>query len=341
MRRLAALLALLSLPALAQPEVFFGDGRPPVFKEHETDRRFTRSRLNQLLVSGPRDDACLQLTGAMLTVLAELGPSIHERDENFTVDPALLQAFQAQVATPAFPAVAYLQTMVRRVMIDRKLPAAWLETAERINPTVRIIDTAKLRFLSDGVRPIDSLYFTLEALKARYELEVNRATTATRDTALLAFRDAYLDRDVAWGNFQLVDLGPAKRKKKKKGEEPDDATWATLELIVPRTSDSELQLFKPKEKTKPIRVRARLAEDQYVDLHRYPKGKRVLVRGRLWEFNLDLTELELRDALVFEDRDWSAGATLASPEVIARCPAAVNELQGLSPVHPGGFGQRR
>lgn len=336
--RLAALIAVLSVPALAQPEAFFGDGKPPVFKEHETDRRFTRSRVNKLLSSGTRDEACLQLAGALFTAVGEIAPTIHKRDENFTLDPALLQAIQTQVTTPGFPAVAYLQTMIRRVMIDRKLPAEWLETAESINPTVRIIDTAKLRFLSDGVRPIDSLYFTVEALKARYELEVNRATSAARDTALLAFRDAYLDRDVAWGNFQLVDLGVP--KKRKKGEEADDATWVTLELIVPRASDSELQLFMPKTKTRPIRVRARLAEDQYVDLYKYPKGKRVLVRGRLWDFNADLTDLELRDALVFEDRDWSAGAVLANPEVIARCPAAVNELTGLAPVQPGGFGQR-
>ena len=32
----------------------------------------------------------------------------------------------------------------------------------------------------------------------------------------------------------------------------------------------------------------------------------------------DITHLELRDAVVFEDRDWSKGAMLADPAAVAR-----------------------
>lgn len=338
MRALTGILLLaLSTPAAAQPEVFFGSGKPPVFREQETDRRFYKSRLNKLLVNGTDNAACLQLIGAMLTVTAEIGPALHKRDENFTVDPMLLQAFNAQVNTPRFPATAYLATMIRRVLIDEKVPAAWLETAERINPTVRIIDIAKLRFMADGVQPIDSMYFTLAALKARHELEVKRATSAAQDTAHLAFRDGYLDREVAWGNFQLLDVGPEKQKGRKRAV-ADDTIVARLELIETRASDSQLQLFMPKIKTPTIRVNARLADRQYVDLYKFPKGKRVLVRGRLWDMNKDLTQFQIRDALIFEDRDWALGALLADPVAISQCPAAVNELTGVAPIQPGGFG---
>ena len=68
-----------------------------------------------------------------------------------------------------------------------------------------------------------------------------------------------------------------------------------------------------------------------------PKGKRVMVRGRLWDVNKDLTQFQVRDAMIFEDRDWALGAMLADPNVISQCPAAVNELTGVAPDQPGGF----
>jgi hypothetical protein len=52
--------------------------------------------------------------------------------------------------------------------------------------------------------------------------------------------------------------------------------------------------------------------------------------------NRDVTEVEVRDAVLFEDRDWY-GAVLADPNVIATCPAAINELTGIAPTQPGGF----
>ena len=44
---LALALGLLSLPASAQ---LFNPGNPPVFKEEELDRRFTKSKLHQTLL---------------------------------------------------------------------------------------------------------------------------------------------------------------------------------------------------------------------------------------------------------------------------------------------------
>lgn len=334
---LAAVLMFAAPAALAQADQIFGSGKRPIFREQEPDRRFLRSRLNKLLRQGPKDGPCLQLSGAMLAALAEVAPALHKRDENFQLDPHLMAAVNQQLNTPTYPGTSYLAAMVRRVWIDGKLPREWLETAERINPTVRIIDVSKLRFLSEGVKPIDSMYLTLDLLKQRYEIEVSRATSAARDTALLAFRDAYLDRDVAWGNFQLLDIGP---RKDARGRPIDDgSTVATLELIERKASDHELQIFMPKIKTKPLRVTAGLSDRQFVDVHKFPKGKRVLVRGRFYELNKDLSHLELRDVLIFEDRDWSSGALLADPAVYSACPAAINELTGVAPHQPGAFGQ--
>jgi hypothetical protein len=90
-----------------------------------------------------------------------------------------------------------------------------------------------------------------------------------------------------------------------------------------------------------VQVTARLQDKQYLDLSRVPKGSRMLVRGRLWDFKKAVTEVELRDVLLFQDRDWAQGALLANPEVISACPFAVNELTGAAPSQPGGFGQRR
>ena len=66
---------------------------------------------------------------------------------------------------------------------------------------------------------------------------------------------------------------------------------------------------------------------------------RLMVRGRFWEFKKALTELELREALIFQDRDWTQGNTLVDPASVARCPFAVNDLMGSSPSQSGAFGK--
>ena len=63
----------------------------------------------------------------------------------------------------------------------------------------------------------------------------------------------------------------------------------------------------------------------------------MLVRGRLWDLNQGVTKVELREALLFLDPDWSQGATLALPGAVEGCSLAVNDLTGLAPQQPAGF----
>mgnify|MGYP000399682798 CR=1 FL=1 len=86
----------------------------------------------------------------------------------------------------------------------------------------------------------------------------------------------------------------------------------------------------------PVKIIAKLAPKQFSDLEKAARGQRMMVRGQFWEMNRDVTEVEVRDAVLFEDRDWY-GAMLADPNVIAACPAAINELTGVGPAQPGGF----
>jgi hypothetical protein len=287
------------------------------------------------------------VVGGLFTVLAEVAPTLHKRDADFTVDNGLLQALATQLSSPRFPGPAYLTAMVRRVQIEKRLPQEWLDTAARVNARVQIIDTAKLRFLADGVQPIDSFAFTLAALRQAHDIEVQRATKVAT-TNEVEFKDRYLDREVAWNGLMLMDVGPEKKGKKKSYD--DGTIVARMELIPPKDDgnpfhfqiDAERMLKGPPKKVI-IRVNARLADKQYIDLYKLPKKTRVMVRGRLWGMNKNVTEMELRDAVLFIDRDWSEGAVLADPNAVAQCPAAINELTGTASgaMQPGGFGQRK
>ena len=328
-------------PALAQKELFFGSGKAPLFREEDMDRRFAKSKVYRALMQGTEDPNCVQLLGGLLTALAEIGPTLHKRDENFSMDPILLQALSAQLVSPRFPGNAYLTAMVRRVLIDRKLPDEWLATAEAINPTVQIIDMGKLRYMNEGIQFIDSLYFTLPALRDRYDIEVQRATSAVTSDVAGDFRDAYLDRDVAWGGANMIDAGLAKPVVKK-GKKPAPASvepeqvMAILQWNPPQPTQTQIIIYAAKP-VPPVKIIARLLPKQYLDLTKVPKGKRMLVKGRFWEMNRSVTEVEVRDALLFEDRDWSRGALLADPAAVAACPFAVNDLTGVAPKQPGGF----
>lgn len=338
MRPVALLLALLlAPPALAQRELFFGNGKPPVFKENDVDRKFLRSKLARALSQGTQSPDCVQLLGGLFTALGEVAPYLHKKDENFMLDPYVLNAVQTQLSNERFPGTAYLLSMVRRVLIDRRLPDEWLATAEAINPTVGIIDLGKLRMLNEGVRPVDGFAFSLLALRDRYAMEVLRANSAVTTDVAGAFRDTYLDRDVAWGGAVLVDVGVVTPKglKKKKPTEIEEL-GAVLVWEPPDPNAGQLQLFK-KEKVIPVKLIVRLAPKQYLDLERVPRGKRLIVKGRFWEMNKTVTEVEVRDALLLEDRDFSQGVLLADPAAVWRCPLAVNEITGIAPQQPGGF----
>ncbi|MBN1207550.1 MAG: hypothetical protein JXB05_21960 [Myxococcaceae bacterium] len=341
---LALALGLLSLPASAQ---LFSPGAPPVFKEEDLDRRFAKSKVHAVLLKGTHDPNCVQVVGGLLTLLGETAPYFHKRDENFYLDPALIQALNLQLSNARFPGTTYFVSMVRRVLIDRKLSQEWLGTATALSPYYPVMDLSKLRFLAEGVKPVDSFLLTLPVLRERYTVEVVKANSAAASTAEGMFRDAYIDRDVVFGGLEFIDAAMEKKKKPKKRrgvpvEEEPPAMIARLVWYPPDPNAGRINPFGiPTQKPKGVNVTARLAEKQFLNIDQVPKGSRMLVRGRLWEYKKGITQVEVRDALLFEDRDWSQGALLADPNATAACPVAFNDLTGIAPTQPGGFGQRR
>ena len=246
---LALFLGLISLPAAAQPETLFGSGTDvPVIKEEDFDRRFLKTGLYQALSRGTNDANCAQLLGGMLTLLAETAPLIHKRDENFYLDPGLIQALNTQLTNPRFQANAYMVAMVRRVLIDHKLSPDWFKTASDLGPLVGTIDVGKLRFISEGLDPIDSFFATLPVLRDRYDIEVRRANTTAARSAEKMFRESYVDRTVAFGGVEMIDVRveqPKKPKKRKKNDppvEPEPPTAvAQLVWLPPDASAGEAQ----------------------------------------------------------------------------------------------------
>jgi hypothetical protein len=354
MGRIALFLVLVSAPALAQKEKFFGNGKPIVFREEGRDRQFAKTKFAKALATGTDNPACVQLLGGMLTVLAEIAPTLHAKDANFSIDPALLNAVQLQlgtvngvaqvgydtVRTPAWPALDYLQGMVRRVLIDKRLPDEWLATAEAINETVEIIDIGKLKMINEKLALVDSGYFTLQALRDRYEIEVIRANSAVTTDVNAAFRDAYLDREIAWGNVTLLDTGVKAQKRFAKGKKLQPSMQqlgAVLLYVPPDPMAGQIQYQQKYKPPPPVTLFVHLQPRQFIDLEKVPIGKRMLVKGRFWEMNQSVTEVEIKEALLFEDRDFSAGVVLADPNAVMQCPLAVNDLTGVAPSQPGGF----
>jgi hypothetical protein len=322
MRLLAVALVAWLLPLVAQGQAsqLFGPGQPVVYHEEKLDRQFLRTRLAHALAEGSPDPNCLPLLGGMFTLLGEAAPRLHRRDQNFYLEPPLVQALTTQLS-PGFPASTYFAEMVRRVLIDGQMPAEWLKVAQAVTASYALVDLAKLRYLADGPKLIDSLYVTLPLLVERHRVEVEQANASVADTAEQSFREAYLDHEVTFGGLTLVNLYPGKHGA---------AAEAVLELTPPRPTNP----FLSPPNIPARRVKARLTARQYTDLPHVPRGTRMMVRGRLHDFDARMTRFELRDALLFEDRDFSRGVVLADPNVVARCPLARNDLD---PTQAGGF----
>ncbi|MFN7132614.1 MAG: hypothetical protein ACK4N5_11075 [Myxococcales bacterium] len=336
---------LVTLPALAADVELFGSGKPPTWSESKIDKRFAKTRIAQALENPPTDRACAKVVGTLLTAFAEGAPYFHKKDQTFYLDPTLVGWFQEQLTTDRFPALAYLQMMVRRAMIEGKAPEAWLKTAKTLKARSGApIDLERLSYAADGVQLIDSFLFTLPMLQHRYQNEILLATSAGAATAQERFENQYLDRDVAWSGLLLADVvkvTPEKPKKGKKGkaepppEEPQEtAYWATL--LLPTQSPAMHPLFRAPPAT-PIVVRVKLQPEQYVDVKKAVKATRYMTVGRLWAIRPGdgevsspvIADLELRDGLLFRDRDWSSAAELASlatMEDVMGCPLAVNDL---------------
>lgn len=345
MRSTFTLLVLLAAqPALAQKDELFGTGKAPNYREETLDRRFLKSKLAQMLASGTDEPGCVQLLGGLFVALGELAPMLHKRDENFTLPSGLQESVQAQLTTPEFPALAYLVAMVRKVMIDRRLPDEWLATAEGINKKVRIIDLAKLRMLNEQILLADSAYFSIPVLRERYQLEVLGANSAVTTDVVSNFRDTYLDRDIVWGGATLLDIGVNQPKGKNKKKRYSQAEAEELVAVLQWTphdpnkaSSINLLTGAPKKPVDTLLIYVRLQAKQYSDIEKLRRGQRVLIKGRFWEMNAALTEIEVREGLVFDERDWTE-AVLGRPEDVSTCKGAINELTGTAPAQPGGFG---
>jgi hypothetical protein len=343
MRRLTlVVLCTFALPSFADAkEELFGTGKPPNFRAEALDRKFAKSKFAKMLNTGTNDPACVQLLGGLFVALAEIAPRLHKRDENFWLDPALVAAVNEQLTTPRFPAMAYLVQMVRRIMIDHRLPDEWLATATALNKVVKIIDLPKLKLINEQVQLIDSVYFSIPLMRQRYLVEALSANSAVTTDVVQTFKDTYLDRDVAWGGAQLIDIGvnQPKGKKRRFADAAPEELVAVVQWVPPDPRKVELDLLsKAPTKVDPVIIYARLQPKQYTDLEKLFRNQRVMLKGRLWEMTRNGLEIELREALVFGDLDWSQGVTLANPAEIAGCPVAINELTGLAPAQLGGFG---
>lgn len=344
MRRvLAAVMVLLALPALAQREEIFGSGKPPNFREETMDRRFAKSKFAKAIAAGTvlENPGCVQLYGGMFIALAEIAPLLHKRDEVFTLDPMLQQAVQTQLSLPNFPAMAYLVAMVRRVMIDKRMPDEWLTLATDLNKQVKIIDLPKLKMINEQVQLCDSAYYSLPLLKQRYEIEALNATSAVTTDVVATFRDTYLDRDISWGGARLVEIGvnqPKGKKKKRYRDAEAEELVAVLQWEPPDPRRTMVDLLaKAPVKIPPVFIYVRMQSKQFADIEKFHRGQRVLVKGRFWEMNKTVTEFEVRDGLLFNDTDWSGGVLIGRPEDIATCPVTINDLTGTAPSQPGGF----
>lgn len=339
----ALLVLLVALPAFAQKEEIFGTGKAPKFREEKMDSKFVKSKFSKMLVTGTQDPGCVQLLGGLFVALAEIAPVIHKRDENFTLPPELQEAVQTQLSTPGFPAIAYLVAMVRKIMIVGRLPDEWLATAVALNKTVKLIDLAKLKLVNEQITAVDSAYFTIPMLRERYAEEALNANSAVTTDVVAAFHDAYIDRQIAWGGATLIDIGinqPKGKKQKKKlyRDAAAEELVAVLQWIPqdPRMNQVNLLAQAP-VKVDPVLIYVRLASKQYADIEKFHRGQRVLIKGKFWEMNKSATELEIRDGLLFGDRDWSSGVLLGRPQDVATCPVAINELTGTAAQQPGGF----
>src|SRR5262245_22772459 len=103
-------LALFSFAAApsALPQDFFREGAPVVFREELDDRRFLKTAFHRALLQGTTDPACARVLSTLLLALGEVGPRLHRRDDNFYLDPTLVQLLASSATTERFPALTYL-----------------------------------------------------------------------------------------------------------------------------------------------------------------------------------------------------------------------------------------
>lgn len=314
-------------------QMIFNGGQKVQYRVREQDRRFDRSDIAKALDTGTDDPACAQVLTGLLAALANAGPLLQSRDARFILDPnpIMVAALQRQLMSRRFPGNAYLAAMVRRVMIDGKLPDKWFATAKKLDPRGEIIDLSRLKFLAQGFTPIDSIYFSFPVLLQRYQAEVKSATTAASGTAMQRFRDTYLDHTVAWGGLTVVDIRPEEHH----GHDSEGGMVARLELRpAPKHQTTvAIPFLRRKRGPKPYHFTVHLQPYQLVTLSDLGKGQKVLVRGRLFDFNSRMTHFVIRDALLFPEP--SPPIRLADPRAVAKCSIATDELNGVDQAGTG------
>ncbi|MGI5861843.1 MAG: hypothetical protein ACOX6T_07255 [Myxococcales bacterium] len=342
-----ALAALLALPLAVRsesPDLFAK--KPHRWRTEDLDKRFLKTRIAKALQEPPADPACARVVASLLMAFSEAAPYFHKKDENFF----LFQTIIAPIATEDFPAEAYLRHMVRRAMLDKKAPEAWLKTAKVLRERHKApIDLARLAYAVDGPMLIDSVYFSLAVFLERYQAEVALAPSLAQASAQQRFRDQYLDRDLTWGGLVLADIHKEDRPKKRKGKaaldaEEDEGPSYIATLVVPVAAPVSHPIFKA-PKQEPIRVRVKLMLQQYFDLTKAVVSSPYIVRGRLWDFKVGdgapgtpPLEFEIRDGLLFEDRDWSRYAGFAQPGDAEACALCINDLSPLGLKQKQGVG---
>jgi hypothetical protein len=346
-----ALLLVLSAAARAQAQLvdpeLFGDGKPPVFRQEDTDRRFLKTGINAALSAPPKDPACRRVLATLLVAYSDALVYLHRKDQNFYVDPTLLQTFNRGIVTSDFPATAYLAAMIRRTLIEKKVPEGWVQTAETLRGELQApIAVARMKLDADAVQTIDSFSFTIPALLDRYAREVKLAPSVSVDAAEDKFRDKYMDRDIAWGGLVLHDVaqqappepprgkkGKGKGKGKKKPPPPEVETeaqelptWAVVGFVVGKAQEAIPGLPGSGHAAPQLEIRARLKDGAPLEVGKLTRGERVLIKGHLWDVATNLGYVEVRDATLLPDPDWSSWAGLASPRDVAACNLAVNDL---------------
>jgi len=347
---LALCLALLANGArAAEPEPFAS--KPHVWREDEKDKRFWNTRLAKVLSLAPTNAACERVAASYLMALAEAAPFFHKKDDRLVI----FEGMVAPLESPQFAARDFLVHLLHRVAIDGKAPEAWLATARKLKERIKApIDLARLAYAVDGIQPVDSVELSLAALLSRYEAEVHLAPSLAQASALERFEDRYLDRDVVWSGLMLADIRKEEPKKGAKrasagGEAARPAYLATF--LVPLRSSSESESDAPPffqaPKPPPIRLRARLATEQYLDIKATVRSARYVVHGRLWGFKagggkagVPSFDIDLREAFLFDDRDWSHYEGFASAEDAAACDACRNDLSPLGLKEAQGVGNR-
>lgn len=343
--RTAALLLVLALASTAKAQLvdpeLFGDGKPPVFRQEDTDRRFLKTGINAGLAQPPKEPACRRVLATLLVAYSDALVYLHRKDQNFYVDPQLLQTFNRSLVTHDFPATAYLAAMIRRTLIEKKVPEGWLQTAEALRSELQApIAVARMKLDAEGLQTIDSFSFTVPALLDRYAKEVKLAPSVAVDAAEDKFRDKYMDRDVAWGGLVLHDVAqqaPAEPPKGKKGKgkskhapPPAEAeplpTWAVVGFPVGPAQQAVPGIPGSGHAAPQLEIRARLKDGPPLDVAQLTRGQRVLVKGHLWDVTTNLGYVELRDAYLLPDPDWSTWPGVATPADVTACPIAVNDL---------------